>query len=170
MKFKSMVAVPVTAVLVVTTTMPTMAATDVEKQAHAEKIIYSSQNVLEEILSDPKTQIPSELLEQSEGIAIFPGVIQAGFLFGARRGTGVMMLRQEDGTWSNPAFINITGVVLVSKLGLNPAILSWCSPTAARSMKYFPNLSISAVVSQGRLAPWGQQRLIPPKITASHRF
>lgn len=109
MKFKSMVAVPVTAVLVVTTTMPTMAATDVEKQAHAEKIIYSSQNVLEEILSDPKTQIPSELLEQSEGIAIFPGVIQAGFLFGARRGTGVMMLRQEDGTWSNPAFINITG-------------------------------------------------------------
>jgi lipid-binding SYLF domain-containing protein len=109
MNFKSMTALPVTAVLVVTTSMPTMAATDVQKQASAEKIIYSAQTVLEEILSDPKTQIPSDLLEQSQGIAIFPGVIQAGFFFGGRRGTGVMMLRQEDGTWSNPAFINITG-------------------------------------------------------------
>ena len=109
MKLNSMVAVPVTAVLLVTTSMPTMAASDVQKQAYAEKIIYSANNVLEEILSDPKTQIPPELMEQSEGIAIFPGVIQAGFLFGGRRGTGVMMLRQEDGSWSNPAFINITG-------------------------------------------------------------
>lgn len=109
MKLKSMVAVPVTVVLLTTSSMPTMAATDVEKQASAEKIIYSAQTVLEEILSEPKTQIPSELLEQSEGIAIFPGVIQAGFLFGGRRGTGIMMLRQEDGSWSNPAFINMTG-------------------------------------------------------------
>ncbi|NJK41304.1 MAG: lipid-binding SYLF domain-containing protein [Acaryochloridaceae cyanobacterium SU_2_1] len=109
MKRSAMTVIPITVLLLVTSNLPIMAASDVQKQAKAEKIIIEASDVLEDILSDPKTQIPPDLLQQSEGIAIIPDVIQAGFLFGGRGGTGIIMLRQDDGSWSNPAFVNITG-------------------------------------------------------------
>ena len=40
---------------------------------------------------------------------IFPGLFKGGFIFGVRGGTGVMLVRQNDGSWSAPSFISITG-------------------------------------------------------------
>ncbi|MGF1604679.1 MAG: lipid-binding SYLF domain-containing protein [Thermosynechococcaceae cyanobacterium] len=75
----------------------------------AEVEVQEALNVFEKIMSNPNKRIPAELLAQSEGIAIIPKVFQAGLVFGGRRGTGVMMVRYPDGTWSNPAFVSLTG-------------------------------------------------------------
>jgi len=53
--------------------------------------------------------IPAELLARARGIAIVPGVFRGGFILGARRGSGVLSVRMADGSWSNPAFVTLTG-------------------------------------------------------------
>ena len=42
-------------------------------------------------------------------VAVVPSVVRIGFGLGARRGKGILVVRQDDGSWSNPAFITLTG-------------------------------------------------------------
>lgn len=65
--------------------------------------------VLRQIVSIPERNIPPALLRNAGGIAIIPHVIKAGFILGGRYGTGVLMVRNEKGQWSYPAFISLTG-------------------------------------------------------------
>lgn len=70
--------------------------------------INDSIEVLEQIMSIPEKGIPPALLKNAQGIAIIPGVIKVGFIIGGRHGTGIVVVREEEG-WSNPAFVSITG-------------------------------------------------------------
>lgn len=65
--------------------------------------------VLEEIMAIPESAIPPNLLNNAHGIAIVPGVIKAGFIIGARYGTGVVLVRDSAGRWSNPCLISLAG-------------------------------------------------------------
>lgn len=65
--------------------------------------------VLTEMNQMPEKSIPPQLMRQAYGIAIFPDVFKAGFIVGARYGVGVVLLRNEDGTWTNPVFFTIGG-------------------------------------------------------------
>lgn len=53
--------------------------------------------------------IPEELLARARGIAVIPNVFRGGIILAARRGRGVLSVRLDDGSWSNPAFIKLTG-------------------------------------------------------------
>src|ERR1051325_6437700 len=61
-----------------------------------------------EIMNVKDKAIPKELLDTSEAIAVFPGVIKAAFLVGGRGGQGVISRRVKGG-WSAPAFFNLGG-------------------------------------------------------------
>lgn len=82
-----------------------------------EQKVVKAIRTFEEFVSDPDINIPAELLSQSEGVIIIPDMVQAGFFFGGRRGTGVLSLRNEDGSWSNPAFVKMTGGSLGLQIG-----------------------------------------------------
>lgn len=104
MKFYTWVSIPVVAVVASASVhLPSAAAVP-----DAEKKVERSVEVFEEIMTDTGSRIPRKLLEQSQGIAIIPGVVRAGFFLGGTRGAGVMVVRDPGGTWSNPAFINLT--------------------------------------------------------------
>lgn len=83
----------------------------------SERKVAKAINTFEEFVSDPDIQLPPDLLRQSEGIIIIPDMVQAGFFFGGRRGYGVMSLRNDDGSWSNPAFVKMTGGSLGLQIG-----------------------------------------------------
>jgi lipid-binding SYLF domain-containing protein len=53
--------------------------------------------------------IPKQLMQKTEGIIIIPGLINAGFVVGGKRGKGIAMVKNENGTWSNPVFLTLTG-------------------------------------------------------------
>lgn len=76
-------------------------------ESHEE--VQESTKVFTEINRESKTRIPSSLLRRSQAIAILTNVTQGGFIFGVRRGDGVILIRRPNGSWSNPAFITITG-------------------------------------------------------------
>ena len=72
---------------------------------------------LEEFQEDPAAAIPIQVLQNAQGIAVLPNVVRAGFIFGGRRGKGVAVIRSENGAWSNPLFITITGGSVGAQIG-----------------------------------------------------
>src|SRR5512139_16012 len=80
--------------------------------------VDDSVEVLEQTLSIPESRIPPALLSNTEGIAIIPGVIKAGFILGGRYGKGILVIREKDGSWSNPVFITITGGSIGWQIGV----------------------------------------------------
>jgi len=66
-----------------------------------------------EVINDfnaiPENAIPDALFDNAHAIAVFPGVIKIGFGIGAKFGKGVLIVRQDDGSWSSPGFVSIGG-------------------------------------------------------------
>lgn len=65
--------------------------------------------VLSEIMEAPDKSIPQDLLRDAKAIAVIPDVLKVGFVFGGRRGEGLISVKSPDGTWSNPSFVTVTG-------------------------------------------------------------
>ena len=89
--------------LFLTLSLPANAATKEEKR------VTDASDVLDQLLRIPEKSVPPTLLARAYAVAVIPNVIKAGFVFGARRGKGVIVVRQDNDTWSNPAFVTITG-------------------------------------------------------------
>ena len=64
--------------------------------------------VFREIMRAPDKAVPRDILDGAECVAVFPQVIKAGFVVGARGGRGVASCRTRSG-WSAPAFFNLRG-------------------------------------------------------------
>jgi lipid-binding SYLF domain-containing protein len=66
-------------------------------------------------------QIPPALLTDAQAIAVIPHTVKAGFVVGGRRGSGVVYVRGDDGTWGGPTFIKLTGVSAGFQVGVESA-------------------------------------------------
>lgn len=113
------------ALLLSTLTAPAAAAPESYEE------VTESTEVFAEMVKTPETQIPSALLKKSQAIAIITNVKQGGFILGGRRGDGVMLARQADGGWSDPAFINLTGGSIGLQAGFKSADLILVFPSQA---------------------------------------
>jgi len=71
--------------------------------------LKAATTVFEEIMEAPDNAVPRAILERAEAIAIMPNTVKAGFIFGGHRGKGVLSARNEQGEWSQPAFLTLTG-------------------------------------------------------------
>ena len=83
--------------------MPAAAATKEEKR------VADATDVIDQLLRIPEQTIPPALLARAYAVAVVPNVVKLGFGLGARRGKGILVIRREDNSWSNPAFIALTG-------------------------------------------------------------
>jgi lipid-binding SYLF domain-containing protein len=75
--------------------------------------------VLNDIEQAPDKSIPTDLLKEAHAIAVIPDLVKAGFVFGGRRGEGLISVKQADGTWSNPSFITLTGASVGFQAGVS---------------------------------------------------
>ncbi len=78
-------------------------------QTKVERRVLNATEVLEQFTKIPEKGIPPSMLKDAYGVAVIPDTMKVGFMFGARRGKGVLMVKRPDGTWSNPSFITLTG-------------------------------------------------------------
>jgi len=60
--------------------------------------------------------IPRTILENAKGFAIFT-VFKAGFLFSARAGSGIVVAKLPDGSWSPPSAIGTAGLGVGTQAG-----------------------------------------------------
>jgi len=89
---------------------------DAKRIAEATKEAGKAAQVFTEIMNVPDRAIPQKLLDKAEAIAVFPGVIKAGFIIGGRAGDGVISRRVKGG-WSAPAFFNLAGGSIGLQIG-----------------------------------------------------
>jgi len=71
--------------------------------------VMDATDIVDQLLRIPEQGVPHRLLSRAYAVAVIPRVIKVGFGLGARYGKGILVVRQEDGGWSNPAFIRLTG-------------------------------------------------------------
>jgi lipid-binding SYLF domain-containing protein len=83
--------------------LPAAAATREEER------VADATDVLDQLLRIPEQAIPPTLLSRAYAVAVIPNVVKVGFGLGVRHGKGILVVRQDDSSWSNPAFIALTG-------------------------------------------------------------
>jgi len=84
---------------------PVLSRAGVSEEARVE----ASTAIIREVMDIPECAIPPGLLRCAQGIAIFPDVLKGAFVFGARYGCGILLVRNEDRSWGNPVFFRLLG-------------------------------------------------------------
>jgi len=74
-----------------------------------QETMRQSSTVLDQIMSAPAQAIPRQLLSNCQAVAIVPQVKGGAFVIGIRKGHGVLIVRDKDGLWRAPQFIEMTG-------------------------------------------------------------
>jgi lipid-binding SYLF domain-containing protein len=82
--------------------MPAMAKDEAKK-------ISGAVSVLKAINATPKRGIPPMLINEAAGIAIFPGAAKLDFMTKGRHATGILLTQDDEGNWSDPVFVNLSG-------------------------------------------------------------
>jgi len=113
------------------------------------------------------SRIPKEMLEIARGVA-FLTILKVGFGFSGRYGTGLVISRLPDNTWSAPSAITISGVGWGLQIGgeLTDVMLVLSSDGAVETFKSRGQMSIGAElgVSAG---PYG--RSVESDLTAGNK-
>ena len=98
-------------VIFLSMTFPTFAATKQENR------VNDAIDVIVDLIKIPEQSIPPILLSKAYAVAVIPNVTKIGLLIGGHSGKGVIVVRQQDNSWSNPAFISLYGISLGIQLG-----------------------------------------------------
>jgi lipid-binding SYLF domain-containing protein len=92
-----------------------------EKKIEEIERVENAVEVFNELVNLPEEGIPESLLNKAEAIAVIPGVWKAAWGIGGRHGKGVIMVRRDEGGWSYPAFISMTGGSIGFQIGVQRA-------------------------------------------------
>jgi lipid-binding SYLF domain-containing protein len=73
----------------------------------AEELVEESRFSIERMLADPDLPKLREWVGKARGVLIIPELVKGSFIVGAEGGSGVLMVRGSDGSWSAPAFYTL---------------------------------------------------------------
>lgn len=92
--------------------------------------------------------IPPYVLKKAKGLAIIT-VLKAGFLFSGRAGSGVIVARLKDGSWSAPSAIAMAGAGAGGMVGieLTDFVFILNSEEAVRSFSEFGTITLGGNIS-----------------------
>ena len=96
-------------IVAVVTALALLATSSAWAATREEKRVADAADVIDQLSRIPEKSIPPSLLSRAYAVAVVPNVVRAAFGLGARRGKGVLVVRQDDNSWSNPAFVALTG-------------------------------------------------------------
>ena len=82
-----------------------------------QNLINTSDTTLKVLSSNQDLKHFSNYLSKSKGVLIFPETFEGGFIFGAKGGNGLLLIRTEKG-WSGPFFFTVGGLSVGLQLGL----------------------------------------------------
>jgi lipid-binding SYLF domain-containing protein len=88
-----------------------------KRAADASRHSNEAAEVLRKVMSVPEKEIPRDLLESAEAVAVCPGVLKAAFIVGGRKGDCVISRRTLKRQWSAPIFYNLTGGSVGAQVG-----------------------------------------------------
>lgn len=82
---------------------------DESNKSDIAKRIDASARVLDEIMAVKDKAIPDKVMKDAKCVAVVPSMVKIAVGFGGNHGKGVATCRTENGRWSAPAPITVTG-------------------------------------------------------------
>lgn len=112
-------------------------------------------------------KIPKELLELSAGV-VFLTIFKVGFMFTGRYGTGIVLSKLRDGSWSAPSAVMLTGLGWGLQIGaeVTDVMLILSSDSAVETFKSRAQVSLGAELGVS-VGPVG--RSIGSDVTAGNK-
>jgi len=86
-----------------------VSTTHVHAQAREQGRLLMATEVLEEIRASRDSAIPDRLLDRAYGIVVVPSVTKLAFIAGGRWGKGALVVRDKNGHFTSPIFVNLAG-------------------------------------------------------------
>jgi SH3 domain-containing YSC84-like protein 1 len=95
-----------------------LCSTPAQAEEDNDQTLIDSLSVVDEIMNSPDYKIPSNLISEAKAILIFPTLVKAGFLVGARYGEGVASMRaKKTGKFGPPTFLTQGGLSFGFQIG-----------------------------------------------------
>lgn len=92
-----------------------------EKAEDAQSLVDRALVAFNGFMRDPNYTWLHTRLDDARGVLIFPQVLRGGFILGGSGGSGVFLIKQAGGGWSDPAFYTIGSVSLGLQIGAQAA-------------------------------------------------
>jgi lipid-binding SYLF domain-containing protein len=99
------------------------AGTAFSDTADIDQRVQAATDILTDLQRIPEQAIPPNLLNSAYAVAVIPNVVKGGFFISGSYGRGVMMVRHQDGSWSNPSLIRLGNLGLGFQFGVQGADL-----------------------------------------------
>ncbi len=93
-----------------------IAATEPSEKSDQTKRVEGATAVLKE-LSGMSEGPPRSLLEKAAGVVVIPGMLKAGLGIGGQHGSGLLSIKNPDGSWTEPVFVKMTGGSIGFQIG-----------------------------------------------------
>ncbi|WVF68756.1 hypothetical protein IAT40_003528 [Kwoniella sp. CBS 6097] len=110
--------------------------------------------ILKSFLADPNAprtalnSIPKAVLQRAKGLAVFT-ILKAGFVFSGKAGSGLVIARLPDGSWSAPSCIATAGVGWGLQIGadLTEVVIVLNSDEAVKAFSRGGNVTVGGGIS-----------------------
>ncbi len=83
----------------------------------AEELVEESRFSVERMLVDPNLPQLKGYVTRARGLLIIPELVKGSFIVGAEAGSGVLMVRGADGSWSAPTFYTLAAASFGLQIG-----------------------------------------------------
>jgi SH3 domain-containing YSC84-like protein 1 len=102
------------------------------------ELLLDSEEALDGLVNDHDEGFPQELLQHTKAIVLFPNLVKAAVIAGARVGKGVVIARSpKTGKWNPPAFIKFRQASWGIQAGIQEAELVFLVVTNAGLKQLF---------------------------------
>lgn len=108
-----------------------------QAQSDSDRKLAEATELIQSFTASDEDAIPVDLLERAHGIAVIPSVFRGGLILGGRRGRGVLVIRDANGTWTNPAFVTLTGGSIGWQIGAESTdlVLVFANENSVKNMR-----------------------------------
>jgi SH3 domain-containing YSC84-like protein 1 len=104
-------ALVVASALILATVKPAGAATE------PEELVEKAALTVEKLMVDPNMPELRDYMERAQGVLIVPQLYRGGLIIGGEGGSGVLLVKGSDGSWSSPAFYTLGGASFGLQIG-----------------------------------------------------
>ncbi len=120
--------------------------------------VIAARQVLDQFFDLRIEAIPPAMLQSSSGVAIFPNMVNGGFILGVNYGKGVLHVRNADQSWSPPVMVTMGGGSIGFQAGVQAAdiVLVFKTPQSLTNILSGQKITLGADASLA-VGPVGRQ-------------